>query len=597
MVSCASCGASFTVAAPGVVETGGKDIDFVHGLDRKVDALTDMLEAVEAPTCTETLIAAFAEAEEVDVGNAVWEGRADVARLTAGAAGIAVDIGAGFGTIATALARSASHVFAVDRSAGRVWATAARARAEGLRNVTAVHGDAAALPLGSRSCDLVLLVGVLEWTGEGQPDALATQRLVLDEAARVLKEGGTLLIGIENRFGVHYFLGLREEHTNLRFSSLLPRGVANAYCRLLQGREMTTYTHSRRALLKLVREAGLQPRIGVALPTYSEPRLSFDLDDFPQAWSFYLRHIFRYSSGFRRIAGALARVAPRPIVGPVMPAFWVAATKRGRPQRFPTVVTGSPECAADIKIIDWQTRAVVRLERKTGRLHESAPLVEGWSARNWISSPLLERRRRRRRVVVLREAAKLLGARERRPLTDDVRRGCLEEARTGIDRTGNRLSAEAHRWCGEQIASLEAADLAMVEEHSDFATVNLVVEEPGSRLQVVDRNRNPRYAIVGLDAVVLATDVLSLKDRTEHRSLSVAMTELMSSPADVLDEASRLLWSDFGADTSVDLAVALTATAVLRYAHNRILLPDLGHFLNRAATGELQRVLQCLHPA
>lgn len=579
------------------METGSDDTQFVHGLDRKVEALIDMLAEVEAPVCTETLIEAFAEAENVDVGNAVWEGRADVARMTAGADGIAVDIGAGFGTIAAALARSAAHVFAVDSSAGRVRATAARARAEDLRNVTAIHADAVALPLGSGSCDLALLVGVLEWTAHRKDDVLAIQRRVLDEAARVLKDGGTLLIGIENRFGAHYFLGLREEHTKLRFSSLLPRRVANTYCRILQGSAMTTYTHSRRALLKLVRRAGLEPRIGVALPTYSEPQISFDQEDFPQGWNFYLQHVFRYSSAFRRIAGALARVAPGSVIEPFVPAFWITATKAGHPQRIPTVVTGSPDCAADIKIIDWETNEVLRFERKTGRPREPAVLVQGWSARNWISSPLLERRRRRRRVIVLREAAQLISDRKRRPLTDEVRRRCLDEARAGVERTGAHLSARARQWCCDQIASLETAELAMVEEHSDFATVNLVMEESSSRLRVVDRNRSPHYAIVGLDAVVLATDVLSLTGRTEHRSLSAAMTELMTSPADVMDGASRLLWSDFGADTPVGLAVALTATAVLRYAHNKILLPDLGPFLHRAAAGELQRDLASLHPA
>jgi len=48
---------------------------------------------------------------------------------------------------------------------------------------------------------------VLEWTGYGHDDPLASQEAVLAEASRVLKWGGTLLIGIENRFGAHYFLG------------------------------------------------------------------------------------------------------------------------------------------------------------------------------------------------------------------------------------------------------------------------------------------------------------------------------------------------------------------------------------------------------
>src|SRR5207237_3803804 len=120
----------------------------------------------------------------------------------------------------------------------------------------------ALLPLASGPCDLALLIGVLEWTGLGADDPLDRQKAVLAEIRRVLKPGGMLLVGIENRFGAHYFLGAREEHTKPRFSSLLPRPLASAYCRVAQGRKLTTLTHSRRALVELVRRDSLEPRIG-----------------------------------------------------------------------------------------------------------------------------------------------------------------------------------------------------------------------------------------------------------------------------------------------------------------------------------------------
>ena len=595
-VACASCGALFRVAPGGIVEASAENGAFVHGLDREIDALIRVLDGVEAPACTEELIAEFAKSADADIGNPAWEGRADVARLTEGADGIALDIGAGFGTIATAVARTAAHVYALDKSPGRARVTAARARAEGLANVTAVHADGSTLPLGSGVCDLALLIGVLEWTGLGEDDPVASQKAVLAEAHRVLKDGGALLIGIENRFGAHYFLGQREEHTKLRFASLLPRRVANGYSRILQGRRMTTYTHSRRTLVGLVRGAGLRPRVGFALPSYSEPRLSFDQDDFDRAWSFYLRHIFHYSSTFRRVAGAAARVAPGRLLVPIVPTFWLAAGKGAAPGRIPTVVTGSGDSAADMKVVDWETRHVLRLERRTGRLQERVPLIEGWSARNWISSPFLRRDRLRRQSEVLRQAAALVAARERKRATEDVRERCLREASAGLEQIEAGLSPQARKWCREQIAVLEASEVQMVEEHADFATVNLIVEESTRKLRHIDGKRGPAYALAGLDAVILATDVLSLKRGRDHRNLDVALSEIFKARTEVLEDISRLLWGDFGAETPVPLAVALTVGAVLRYAHNNEPLPDIGVFLERAAAGELHRALERLEP-
>jgi SAM-dependent methyltransferase len=595
-VACASCGALFRIASGGIVETSAENGAFVHGLDREVDALVRLLDGVAAPVCTEQLIAEFAESADADIGNPAWEGRADVARLVDGAHGVALDIGAGFGTIATAVARSAAHVYALDKSPGRARVTAARARAEGLENVTAVHADGSTLPLGSGVCDLALLVGVLEWTGMGAKDPVASQRAVLAEAARVLKKDGTLLIGIENRFGAHYFLGQREEHTKLRFASLLPRRLADLYCRLLQGRRMTTYTHSRRALLGLVRDAGLEPRIGVALPSYSEPRLSFDQEDFDRAWSFYLRHVFHYSSTFRRVGGAVARLVPARVLIPIVPTFWLVAGKRGRPGRIPTVVTGSGDCAAEMKVVDWEGGQVLRLERRTGRLQERVPFIDGWSARNWISSPFRRRSRLRRQSAVLREAGAHVAARGRRPVTEEVRERCVREALAGLELIRDALAPETLEWCRGQVSVLEAGELPMVEEHSDFATVNLIVEEPTRRLRHIDGKSGPSYGVVGLDGVVLATDVLSLKCGRDHRNLDVALSEVLRAPLPVLEDTSRLLWGDFGPGTPVPLAVALTVGAVLRYAHNNEPLPGIGTFLDRAAAGELRLALERLEP-
>lgn len=595
-VVCLDCGASFPVTSAGVTEATVPRATFVHGLDGEIESLIPVLDRLEAPACTEKVIAVYAESAGVDIGNPVWEGRADVARLIDGAGGVVVDIGAGFGTIAVALARGAAHVYGVDKSHGRARVTAARARAEGLPNVTPVHADGLILPLGSGTCDLAVLIGVLEWTGFEQDDPVASQRAVLAEASRVLKCGGNLLIGIENRFGAHYLLGRREEHNKLRFSSLLPRPLADAYCRILQGRKMTTYTHSRRTLVELVRRAGLNPRIGVALPTYSEPQLSFDQEDFELAWRFYLQHIYGYSSTVRRILGVVGRFMPPKVFAPIVPTFWLAARKGGDPPHIPTVITGSGDSAADIKVVDWDERQILRFARSTGQPRESVNLVEGWSARNWVCSPLLQRNRLRRQKALVQEATTLIAARERRPITTEVRSASLAEASAGIKQIASDLPLATRDWCHEQLSHLSSGEFGMVKEHSDLASINLVVETSTLRLREIDRRSSSSFGLAGIDAVILAADLLCVSRRVKQRNLDTALSEVFSAHPEITKEIGRLLWADFGPGTSVPTAVALTVSTVLRYTTINGALPGIASFLGRSAGGELESALLRLRP-
>jgi SAM-dependent methyltransferase len=595
-IVCSVCGSRFGVTAAGVVETETADADFVHALDREIEALVFILDELDAPASTEEAIVAYAEARGVDVGNPLWEGRGDMARMMDGADGVVADIGAGLGTTAIALARSAAHVFALDKSQRRAALVAARARAEGLTNITPVHADASLLPLGPATCDLAILIGALEWTGLGQARPLESQKAVLAEVTRVLKPGGTLLLGIENRFAAHYFAGAREEHTKLRFASLLPRPVARAYCRLSRGWDLPAYTHSRRRLLELVSSAGLEPRLGAALPSYSEPQLSFDEDDFDAAWHFYLRHVYHYSSALRRLSGAVARLTPSTFVTPVVPSFWLVARKEGKPARLPTLVTGRRDRAGDIKVLDWHTGRMRRFSRTTGGLQDDVALLDGWNARRLVSSPLLWRNRLRRETALLREAADLIAARPRLPATDAIRDGCLRSARAAIARIDCELSETTRAWCIDQLSLLSRVDVDMVREHSDFVAVNLVAEAPTMALREVDKSTRASFALPGADAFMLAADVLCIGRGHKQQDLDVALSELLNARPSLATDLGGLLWADFGASVSSPLAVALTVAAVLRYSTDHGSVPGTVSFLERSAAGDLARALRRLEP-
>ena len=360
--ACATCGRQYDAGPyPGTLAFTKVGANFAQPLDAEiVPRLIPALDELQPPACTERVILERAAELQIPIGNPVWEGRADLARLLLAGRErpIALDIGCGFGTFATAVARSADHVFATDRSPVRVALTAARARAEGLDNLTAFETDGVGLPVGDGLCDLVTIIGVLEWAGVGSGDADAAQRAMLAEVERVLKPGGVLLLGIENRYGAHYFLGAREDHTDLRFSSLLPRRLADVQSRRARGVPFETPTHSRPALKRLLRGAGLEPRVAVVLPSYQQSRFAFDEADARAGLDFYVRHAYHATSTPRRLAGRLLLRAPANWVAGLMPSFWAIAAKGGSPPQAPGVVTGSPYCDGAIKAIDWSAGTV-----------------------------------------------------------------------------------------------------------------------------------------------------------------------------------------------------------------------------------------------
>jgi SAM-dependent methyltransferase len=586
VLRCELCGTAYERGPrPGTIGVGHPEGTFQQELDADVvSVLEPLLDGLAPPTCTETVIAAHAEEAGFEIGNPIWEGRFDLARALPQASGVVLDLGCGFGTSTIALARSARHVLAIDPAPARVRLTSARLRAEGLRNATVAHADGLELPVGDAVCDLVAMVGVLEWTSEGSADPLATQRAVLREVARVLRPGGVLLLGIENRFGAQYFGGMAEEHVGLRFVSLLPRRLGDAYARLAGHGRVSTYTHSRRMLLRLLHNADLQARLAVALPSYGQPQFVFDEEDFGPAWAFYLRHTYHYSSPARRLVAAAAARSPRTGLV-VAPSFFALARKAVAPDPVPTVVTGTADCRGDIKTIDWGRRELRRRPRLAADEVTTEPLVAGWNARRWLGAPIRTSERRRREIHLLQRVLPLLSQRPR-SVDGDARARSLRAAEDALERLGGGAR------CATELAALEATDADVVLEHGDFVTGNLIVADDGS---VVALDAADEWAIPGRDATVFVLDLFGLRAGAKRPAVDLGVQELAAAAADG-EEAARLaadlLDGELGLRRDPRRASTLVLVAVLRHYAARGELQGIRFFVERAGSGELLQLVE-----
>jgi SAM-dependent methyltransferase len=213
-----------------------------------------------------------------------------------------LDVGAGLGGVAAALAPYAGRVIALEPVSLRARFIALRARQDGLRNVEVARASALALPLRPSSIDVAVLSGVLEWVGKGSRDPARAQLEVLRAIRRVLRPDGVLVIGIENRTGIWFFLG-RQDHSYLPFTGLLPRPLASLVTRSLRGHPYDTYTYTHPGYRRLLAAAGFEDlRTVLPIWSYNSPEYLMPLAAGPR------------QELTAELMGAGGRAAPRPMI-------------------------------------------------------------------------------------------------------------------------------------------------------------------------------------------------------------------------------------------------------------------------------------------
>lgn len=129
-----------------------------------------------------------------------------------------LEVGSGCGAITGALAKKAGSVTCIDLSKKRSHINAHRHKECG--NVTIQVGNFTDIePELAADYDYICLIGVFEY---GQ-SYIGTKNPFVDFLTIIkkhLKQGGRIIIAIENRFGLKYFAGCREDHLGTYFSGI-----------------------------------------------------------------------------------------------------------------------------------------------------------------------------------------------------------------------------------------------------------------------------------------------------------------------------------------------------------------------------------------
>jgi SAM-dependent methyltransferase len=214
-----------------------------------------------------------------------------------------LDLGAGMGANSHALALRYREVVAVEPVVERVQFMSKRFDQEGLRNVRIVRTSLWDLPFAAESFDLIVMNGVLEWVAQGRAgNPRSLQQSALRTARKLLRPGGVLYVGIENRFTAGYFVGYPDPHTGMPWVTILPRVLAGLYAkRRGESQGYRNYLYSARGYQKLLRESGFNfVECYLALPSYNHPRFYIPLED--NVVSYFVHHFSATTSGMRSAA-------------------------------------------------------------------------------------------------------------------------------------------------------------------------------------------------------------------------------------------------------------------------------------------------------
>lgn len=156
-----------------------------------------------------------------------------------------LEVGSGCGAVTGALARRAGEVTCVDLSRKRSLINAHR-HSE-CDNVTIHVGNFKDIePNLAQDYDYICLIGVFEY-GQGYIGGDTPYEDFLRILMRHLKEGGRIIIAIENKYGLKYFAGCQEDHLGRYFS-----GIENYSC----GGGVRTF--SRRGLEGILHRCGVK---------------------------------------------------------------------------------------------------------------------------------------------------------------------------------------------------------------------------------------------------------------------------------------------------------------------------------------------------
>lgn len=447
-----------------------------------------------------------------------------------------LDIGSGLGNISEILSYIYRQIYSLEAVKERIEFQKRKFRNSYRTNIMIIRGNALQLPFPDGYFDLVVCNGVLEWIGmlNKHVPPREGQLSFLREVKRVVSNNGCVYIGIENRFGLQFFLG-GKDHSGLSYTSLLPRSLANIVVKLfgsaggIYGDKSTalkekggyyTYTYSYKGYSSLLGEAGFRVRSYWALPGYVAPFFSGNIQDKIAIKGFlrYLKSINPRSISPRpqfKLAVSLLEKMDKYTLSLItklfIPCFLFYCHKGEIPETFEdiiqknssyeniTTLSGDKHIGYIMYDAKSNPKKLVRLKRLGHELPASVPnydktapgptpMERAW-AEDWIDGRTLD-------PINFQEAHAaivwLMAFQENTQTSNPMSKEDIyfetNAVRNKILQIPDLNRSKYRRWLDDYESYLLAHDLHKCSEHGDFFYSNILINPKIKKVAVIDWN-------------------------------------------------------------------------------------------------------------
>lgn len=205
---------------------------------------------------------------------------------------VCIDYGCMWGVLTEGMAKRGHDVIAIDQTYDSLKFLSLRLQENNLNAQVSLVQDDLKLIRFENIADYALVNGVLEWIPTSEDvyvadfykrgstltqihaDPIKMQSNFLKRVANSLKHDGKLLLAIENKHFYQYYLGRKDPHSNLLFTTFLPRRISDLISRLLHKKNYRTIIHSFEELQNLVLSSGFaRCEMYMCFPDYHFPEL------------------------------------------------------------------------------------------------------------------------------------------------------------------------------------------------------------------------------------------------------------------------------------------------------------------------------------
>jgi SAM-dependent methyltransferase len=470
-----------------------------------------------------------------------------------------LDIGSGLGNLSEMLSHYYEEVYSLEAVRERIEFQKWRFKNSNVNNVTIVRGNAIELPFPDNYFDLVVCNGVLEWVGIMNTDRppREVQLSFLQEVKRILSDKGCLYIGIENRLGLGYMLG-EPDHSGLRYTSLVPRSVANFLVKRYgrsggmyrdtsnkenkkEWRGYRTYTYSIKGYNSLLREAGFKFKSYWTFPSYNKPLLSARLND-----SVGLKGAVKYIGPlirFKRIFSIIEKFDSRIlslIANAITPSFLFYCYKNEIQESIDDIITDAAQLtsyfthgdAHNIRYLlydrDGTPSKVAQVRRYSNEIpqvipyyNKEAPSAKQPQERVWFEDWIPGRRINAASIEEAMLTVEWLFDYQNKTRTtimtqEDVSLE-IAEIRRGLSNLPMFNTVDIEKWLNEYQILSQKLKIVKSARHGDFWHGNIIFDPKTKQLHIIDweyyeENSNPLYDFVFFVVMAMRLPNNSVKD-------------------------------------------------------------------------------------